>query len=83
MLLGCKHEDDEDKFGREEHLDEAALRDGGLAREGGVHVEGAREEGGDYAGGAHACEELGEEDVDGADGADCSDEVEAECDLIL
>lgn len=79
MLFGGEHVDDEDELGGQEHLDEYALGDRGLACQGGVHVEVAREKGGDDACGADAGDELRDEDIDGANSSNGTDEIETKC----
>lgn len=44
VLLGCEHEDREDEFSGEEHLDEEALHDGCATAEVGADCERAGEE---------------------------------------
>lgn len=62
VLDDGQHDDDQDELGREEHLDEEALRDGGPAAQTRSAVQRAWEESADNASGSDAGYQLRRED---------------------
>lgn len=81
VLLCSEHEDHEDKFCCEEHLNEEPLNYGRSPTQSCVDVHGTGKEGTDYASSAHGGYNLSEDDGDGAKGFDGSDEIKSEGDL--
>lgn len=81
MFLGSEHEDGEDKERGEKHLYEYALRFRSSGAEGRADIERAGEDGGDYAGGAHAGDHLGDEAEGCAGRGQGADEVETQGNL--
>jgi len=79
VLLGCEHEDGEDEERGKKHFEEDAAGGGDACAEGGGDVEGAWDDGLDYARGGHAREHLGDEAEACSDCWDGADEPEAEC----
>lgn len=80
MLLGRKHEDGEDQFGGEEHLDEKTLHDRGATTKRGLDGERAGKHAGDEGGGRHASKKLDDEQQDTSEPGQGTDQAHAEGD---
>lgn len=81
VLLGCEHEDAEDEFKGQEHLNEQALHDRCVATQACAHCEGAREKTRDNGSCSDTCNNLRYDEQPGLEPSDGLNETHGDSDL--